>query len=125
MGSKILAFGSMLLSLGTCVTLAFPTFARELFPYGIPNVIFIWLASIAVFLFTLRLNITALRRGIIDRMRIINVAVVIVSLSLYYMFSLHFYEVPSFVNYIILGGLGGGFALTFIIYWIWNRRSAY
>ena len=125
MGSKILAFGSMLLILGAVVLLAIPTFARDLFPYGIPNVIFIWLASIAIFLFSLRLNITALHRGIIERMRIINTAVIFVALALYYLFILHFIEIPSYVHYIVLGSLGACFAVTFIIYWIWNRRGAY
>lgn len=125
MGSKILAFGSMLLILGMVGVLAVPTFAPDLFPFGIPKVIFIWLASIAVFLFSLRLNITALRRGIIDRMRVINTAVIFVSLALYYVFIMHFIQIPSYVHYIVLGSLGVGFAITFIVYWIWNRRGVY
>ena len=118
MGSKILAFGAMAISLTAAVLLGIATFA---FPTS--QTVFFWLAGCAIFLMSLRFNIVALRNDAADRMLLPNAGLFFVSLYLIFIFICHLVKFEQFVTYIVIGALLICFAAIFAAYWVRRRRG--
>ncbi len=129
MGYKILSYFSLALSFLVSVALAIATFVFTT-EQGVGNIIFIFLASLGIFLLALRFNIVAIRHDSAERMVLQNVGLIIVSLYLTYIFiaySIQYFTgnsnlIPQYVQYIVLGSLVACFAVVFIGYWVKRRR---
>lgn len=123
MGSKILSFATLALSLGACILLIIAAIMPTPQTLGDSATLTLCLVSAAIFLLALRFNVTAIRHDLTQRMLLPNTGLLFVSLFLIYIFIRHFVIIPEFITYIILGCLVGGFIIVFIAYWVLRRRS--
>lgn len=123
MGSKILSFATLGISLAACIMLIVVACVPTPQTLGDTASITLCLVSGAMFLLALRFNVTALRHDLTDRMILPNAGLLCVSGFLIFLFIRHFILVPQIATYIVLGGLVACFLAIFVGYWIQRRRS--